>query len=144
MGTLPTIFAGEVVLTTNTHMQAIGTGLGRVARVNMQHAHARRLRLVLDELLELIERPRVQGTALSLVEPATVPDAFEDLKDNGQAVFFGVGDHLLADFVVDSFLVASLPTGKPLSARRQVLRVCLLPVSAFACNRALTLARCWR
>ena len=94
-------------------MQAVGTGYGRVARVNMQYAHAGGLCLVLDQLLELAERPRVEGAALAPAEPATVPDAFEHLKDDGQAVLFGVGDKLLADRVVDSFLVASLPTRKP-------------------------------
>ena len=113
MGRLPTIFAGEIVLTTNTYMQAVGTGLGCVARVDRHDADASTSRLVFDELLQLVEGPRVQASPLSFAEPIPIPNAFKHLKDDGQPMLFGVGDQMLANGVVDLFLVASLPTGKP-------------------------------
>ena len=113
MGTLPTVFAGEVILTTDTNMQAIRAGLGRVARIDIHDPDANASRLVLDELLELVERPRVQATPLPLSEPTSISNTLEAFEYDSQPVLFGKGDKLLADLVVDPFLVASLPTGEP-------------------------------
>ena len=112
MGRLPTIFAGESVLTTDTHMQAVGTGLGCVARVNRHDADASPSRLVLDELLQLVECPRVQASPLSFAEPTPIPNAFKHLKDDGQPMLFGVGDQILANGVVDLFSGSVAPDRK--------------------------------
>ena len=113
MGTLPTILAGEIILTAKADIQAFRACLRRVARIDEHDADARTSSFVLDKLLKLVERPQVEWSALSLAEPAAVTDALQALEDNSQPVFFGEDDKLLADFVVDPFLVASLPTGKP-------------------------------
>ena len=119
-------------MTTNTHTQAVSTGLGRVARVNGYDAHAGVLCLVLDELLKLVEGPRVEGPSLPLTEPTSIPNTLEAFKDDGHPVLFGVGDELLADGVVDQFLMASLPTGEPFEH----------PATSFA--RLLTTGVCLR
>lgn len=113
MGTLPTIVAGEVIFAANTDMQAVCTGLGRVARIDIHDPDASTSRLVLNELLQLVERPRVQFAPLPFAEPTPIPNALEAFKDDGQPMLFGKGNKLLADLVVDPFLVTSLPTGKP-------------------------------
>ena len=100
-------------MTTNTNMQTVRTGFRRVARVDVHDPDTGAARLVFDELLELVERPRVQASSLSLAEAASIPNTLEALEDDSHAVLFGKGNKLLADLVVDAFLVASLPTRKP-------------------------------
>ena len=112
---------------TNTHMQAVGTGLGCVARINRHDADASTSRLVFDELLQLVEGPRVQASPLSFAEPTPIPNAFKHLKDDGQPMLFGVGDQMLANGVIDLSLVASLPTRKPFEC----------PAAGFACLLAV-------
>ena len=77
MGTLPTVFAGEVILTTDTNMQAIRAGPGRVTRIDIHDPDTGTTCLVLDELLELVERPRVEATPLPFAEPASIPNTLE-------------------------------------------------------------------
>ena len=100
-------------MTTNTNLQAIGTGLRRIARVRIDNPDANASHLVLDELLELVERPRVHATPLPLSEPTSISNTLEAFEYDSQPVLLGKGDKLLADLVVDPFLVASLPTGEP-------------------------------
>ena len=131
MGTLPTVFAGEVILTTDTNMQAIRAGLGRVARIDIHDPDASTTCLVLDELLELVERPRVEATPRPFAEPASIPNTLEAFEDDGQPMLLGKGNKLLADLVVDPFLMASLPTRKPFEcpatrlARELAAGICL-------------------
>ena len=94
-------------------MQAVSARFRCVARIDVHDADAFALGLILDELLQLVECPRVETSALSLAESATVADTFERFKDNRQAVVAGEHYQLLTDFVVDLFLVATFPTRKP-------------------------------
>ena len=74
-------------------------------------------------------RPTSASVAVSFAEPTPIPNGH--LKDDGQPMLFGVGDQMLANGVVDLFLVASLPTGKPFEcpaagfARLLAVGVCL-------------------
>ena len=110
-------------MTTNTNMQTVRTGLRCVAWIDAHDPDTGATCFVFDELLQLVERPRVQASPLSFAEPAPIPNAFKHLKDDGQPMLFGVGDQMLANGVVDLFLVASLPTGKPFEC----------PAAGFAC-----------
>lgn len=108
-------------------MQAVSAAARGVARVNVHNTNTGPFGFVLDEVLKLVERPRVESATLALAKPTTVADALECLKDDGHAVLFGEGDKLLADGVIDLFLVASLPTGKPFEC----------PAAGFACLLAV-------
>ena len=113
-------------MTTNPYMQAVSASLRSVAWVNIHNANTGPASLILNGLLELVECPRVQSATLAFAKTTTLADALEALKDNGQAVFSCEIDKLLADSVVDLFLVASLPTGKPFEC----------PATRFACALA--------
>ena len=110
-------------------MQTVRTGLRCVAWVDAHDPDTGATCFVFDELLQLVERPRVQTSSLPSTELAPIPNALEAFKDDGQPMLLGKGNKLLADLVVDPFLVASLPTRKPFEC----------PATRLACLLAMLL-----
>jgi len=96
--------------------------LGCIARINGHHRHAREGGLVSDELLQLVESPRVEATALTLalagrladtrLADTRLADTRQVLQHNGLPLRLRLCYDVLANFVVNVLLETPLFAAK--------------------------------
>src|SRR5579863_8140883 len=92
---------------------APATGAARVPRINLQHRNTAHLRLVADELLQLIESPVAQQPAHCLRCRGSLPNARQVLQSECLLQLRGCLHNSLADRVVHVPYRPGLPTSDP-------------------------------
>src|SRR5881275_1980088 len=94
----------ETVLAPRTQLPAGRTGLAAVGRIDIHDGDPNGTGLVLDEALQLPERPAVQPCAHAPTCPKAIADVREVLHhDRGRANASGFLENRLARFVIDVF-----------------------------------------
>src|SRR6266480_686242 len=92
----------ETMLAPRTQLPAGRTGLARVGRIDIHDGDPNGTGLVLDEALQLLERPAVEPCAHAPTCPKAIADVGEVLHhDRGRANASGFLENRLARFVVD-------------------------------------------
>jgi len=98
------------------------TGTRSVARVNQCYQHARQLRLVLDKLSQLIERPGVVLPPLAVPNSDSVTDTAQIFQSDTPASVFSLCNNALTDNMVDMGRKTGFFTGTLLEKARGSLR----------------------
>src|SRR5437016_5275513 len=94
----------ETMLAPRTQLPAGRTGLARVGRIDIHDGDPNGTGLVLDEALQLLERPAVEPCAHAPACAEAIADVREILHyDGGRAGASGFLENRLARFVVDVF-----------------------------------------
>jgi len=97
-------------------VQAAMAGLTGVGRRNQHHRHSSNRSFVTHKDTQLVERPVIGSTALSLAARfliQTFSDTRQVLKSQGSTNSFGIPDQCLADGVVQPCLVAPFSPREP-------------------------------
>src|SRR5262245_5987286 len=92
-------------------MTTYSTGTRRVARVNVDHTHARKLRLVADKRAQLPKSPGMAHTTLLASNRDSLADLYQILQSECLTLRLRLSHQRLADAVIHIFLKAMLAPG---------------------------------